>query len=155
MGMMRRTLTGTAAAMVAAVALVGLPALADDDKLKVEDSDDYGRYLTDADGRALYLFTADTQGQVGQPAASACYDTCADAWPPLVADDTPEVGDRLAEELVETVDRRDGEQQVSYAGWPLYYFVRDSDSGDVTGQGVESFGGVWHLVSPEGEPIDD
>src|SRR5688572_26468210 len=37
-----------------------------------------GAFLTDAEGMTLYLFTPDTE-----PGVSACYDDCAEAWPPL------------------------------------------------------------------------
>lgn len=40
--------------------------------------------------------------------------------------------------------------QVTYNGWPLYYFARDKQAGDTTGQGV---GQVWYVVSPQGDQI--
>src|SRR5687768_13734134 len=45
--------------------LLSLPGLAfaqDAPTVKVAESQEYGQYLTDADGRALYLFESDTQG---------------------------------------------------------------------------------------------
>ena len=53
--------------------------------------------------------------------------------------------------LLGTITRDDGSTQVTYNGWPLYYFHEDAAPGDTNGQGV---GGVWFLVSPEGEAIE-
>jgi predicted lipoprotein with Yx(FWY)xxD motif len=41
--------------------------------------------------------------------------------------------------------RADGSQQVTYNGAPLYYFLKDKNPGDTTGQGV---GSVWFVVPP-------
>jgi predicted lipoprotein with Yx(FWY)xxD motif len=30
----------------------------------------------------------------------------------------------------------EGDCQATYAGWPLYYFVKDTTAGDVKGQGA-------------------
>jgi predicted lipoprotein with Yx(FWY)xxD motif len=42
--------------------------------------------------------------------------------------------------------RKDGGSQVAYNGIPLYYWFKDSQPGDVTGQGV---GDVWFVVHPD------
>src|SRR3954471_9213314 len=42
-------------------------------------NDALGPFLTDKDGRTLYMFTKDSQN------ASVCYAGCANAWPPLLA----------------------------------------------------------------------
>ena len=34
----------------------------------------------------------------------------------------------------------------AYDGKPLYYFVKDTKAGDVTGEGV---GGVWHVAKAD------
>lgn len=107
----------------------------------------YGQYLTDASGRTLYMFMADEQGK----GASACYDACAQAWPPALAGQGgPEAGPNVKKDMLGTFERRDGSRQLTYNGWPLYYFVKDRGPGDVTGQDVEAFGGEWYLVAPDG-----
>lgn len=118
--------------------------------IDVMQQEPYGAFLTDAEGRALYLFTADTQGE-----SSACYDDCAAAWPPLLAAGTPTAADpALDAAMLGTLERRDGAMQVTYNGWPLYYYQPDQASGQVTGQDVHGFGGEWYLVSPQGEQIE-
>ena len=110
----------------------------------VAHADAHGAYLVDAEGMSLYAFLRDTDGE------SACYDQCAAAWPPLLTDDAPAALDGVDGELLGTTERTDGTTQVTYAGWPLYFFVQDQAAGDVAGQGVND---VWYLVSPAGEAI--
>jgi hypothetical protein len=38
-------------------------------------------------------------------------------------------------------------------GWPLYTYVGDKSPGQVTGEGIPSFGGVWYVLSPTGKPV--
>jgi predicted lipoprotein with Yx(FWY)xxD motif len=49
-----------------------------------------------------------------------------------------------------TITRTDGTTQVTYNGWPLYYYAKDQQAGDTTGEGV---GSVWYLVSPTGDKV--
>jgi len=100
-----------------------------------------GRVLVDSQGMSLYLFAPDDQGD------STCYDACADNWPPLAAEGDVTVGEGLDDGLVGTVTRTDSTTQVTYGGWPLYYFARDSAPGDINGQGVND---VWFLLSADG-----
>jgi predicted lipoprotein with Yx(FWY)xxD motif len=88
--------------------------------------------LTDANDMTLYIFDKDTAG------VTNCYDTCAEKWPPLFADEAaaPE-GDFTI------VERTDGTKMWAYKDMPLYYWVEDMAPGDVKGDGV---GGVWHLA---------
>ncbi len=104
-----------------------------------------GTVLVDAEGVTLYMFDSDTQG-----GESTCYDQCATAWPPLVTDEAPGVGEGLDAALLGTVERTDGSMQVTYDGWPLYYWAQDAGPGDVHGQGVND---VWWVLDPEGVPV--
>lgn len=101
----------------------------------------FGKALVDSTGMSLYLFAPDDQGE------STCYDACASNWPPLVVEGDVTAGAGLDGSLVGTVARTDGSTQVTYGGWPLYYFARDAQPGDVNGQGVND---VWYLVSADG-----
>ena len=49
-----------------------------------------------------------------------------------------------------TTTREDGSSQVTYNGWPLYYFAPDDKPGDAKGQYV---GDVWFAVSTLGEAV--
>ena len=122
--------------------------------LAVGESEQFGQYLTDAAGRPVVLFTADTQGAEGQDPAIACEGECAEAWPPVTSSGMPELGDEVDQSLVGTF--QDGEAQVvTYNGWPLYYFARDAGADAPQGQDVESFGGEWYLVTPAGEKVEE
>jgi predicted lipoprotein with Yx(FWY)xxD motif len=105
-----------------------------------------GEVLIAADGRTVYLFTAD-EGET-----SACYGECATAWPPLIATE-PTAGPGVEASMLGTTERDDGEPQVTYGGQPLYYFIQDEKPGDVNGQGIVHFGGAWWVVSAAGEQI--
>ncbi len=120
--------------------------------LTVRESPEHGQYIADGEGMSLYMFEADTQGEGDAQAVSTCYDDCAKAWPPLIAQE-PQAGDQAQADLVGTVERRDGEMQVTYGGWPLYYFVRDESAGDTAGHDVDGFGAEWYLVDPSGEIV--
>lgn len=106
-----------------------------------------GTYLTDGQGRSLYLFEADTAG------TSTCEGTCAAAWPPLVTTGTPQAGSGVTADKIKTVARPDGSMQVVYDNHPLYLFVKDAKAGDTNGQGVDGFGALWWLVAPTGDAI--
>jgi predicted lipoprotein with Yx(FWY)xxD motif len=150
-----RTFIVTAAVSGALMATGSLAALAQDAaELTVRESPEHGQYVADGEGMALYMFEADTRGEGDTEAVSTCYDDCAGAWPPLVAEEA-QAGDQVESDLIGTIERRDGEMQVTYGGWPLYYFVRDEAAGDTNGQDVEGFGAEWYLVSPSGEIVGD
>ncbi len=104
---------------------------------------DLGRIVADTEGRTLYIFTADRDG------SSTCYEECAAAWPPLTVNGSPS-GDGLEGSKLGTTQRKDGAQQVTFAGQPLYYYAPDTAPGDTKGQGAQD---VWFVTSPSGKPI--
>jgi predicted lipoprotein with Yx(FWY)xxD motif len=105
-----------------------------------------GTALVAANGRTVYLLTADHGKK------STCYGQCATVWPPLIAT-KPTVGAGLNSSKLGTTKRKDGKRQVTYGGHPLYYFIQDKKSGDVNGQGIVHFGGAWWVVSAAGVKI--
>lgn len=132
------------------VALVtGLPAAiaAEPAKVTAAEKSPFGTYLADSEGQSLYLFEADNAGK------STCYDACANAWPPLTTDGEPQAGEGIDADALGTVERPNGSMQVTYHGWPLYYFVKDKAPGDTKGQDVEGFGAEWYLVTPGGKKV--
>jgi predicted lipoprotein with Yx(FWY)xxD motif len=101
-------------------------------------SPDSGSILTDDHGMTLYRYTAD------QPNVSTCYASCARAWPPVIIDDAPQAVDPSLSVGLGVAPRTDGSQQLTYRGAPLYYYVGDTQPGDVTGQASD---GVWFVVN--------
>ncbi|MBP2472805.1 putative lipoprotein with Yx(FWY)xxD motif [Crossiella equi] len=102
-----------------------------------------GSVITDHEGYTLYRFDKDT----AQPAKSNCDNTCAQQWPPVVADGNFQV-DGIVPEIVGTVARADGTLQVTVGGWPLYRFAQDAKPGESKGHGK---GGTWYAATPEGK----
>jgi predicted lipoprotein with Yx(FWY)xxD motif len=109
-------------------------------------SSDYGRILFDGSSRALYGFTRDLGGK------SMCYGGCAAAWPPYIARGKLRAGQGAVRSLLGTTTRRDGRQQLTYAGKPLYYYVHDGP-GQVLCQDVFEYGGLWLVVRPGGRLV--
>jgi predicted lipoprotein with Yx(FWY)xxD motif len=107
----------------------------------------FGRILFDGRDRVLYAFTRDRQGGPSQ-----CYDECATAWPVYFAEESPRAGEGVEQSLIGTTKRRDGRLQVTYDGWPLYYYV-DDGPGEVLCQNVREFGGLWLVVEPSGRLV--
>lgn len=106
-----------------------------------------GQILVDGSGRTLYLFEAD------MTASSSCYNACVGVWPAAVTAGSPVAGQGVNASLLGTTKRKDGALELVYNGHPLYYFTGDKKSGDVTGQGLNSFGAAWYLVSPSGAKV--
>jgi predicted lipoprotein with Yx(FWY)xxD motif len=129
----------------AQAAMEAAPAEAAGATLMVSQQEGLGQFLTDEQGLSLYLFTKDT------PNTSNCYDQCAENWPPLLTSGSPVAGQDVDAALLGTTQRQDGSTQVTYNGWPLYYYVKDQQPGDTTGQEV---GDVWYLVTPQGEQVE-
>jgi predicted lipoprotein with Yx(FWY)xxD motif len=112
------------------------------DGIHTADSD-LGTILVDPDGFTLYVFTADSEGE------SACYDDCAQAWPPVPAD-TP-IGSDLDASLFASIERTDDIEQLTINGMPLYRYSPDENPGDTMGQGVND---VWFVVDTDGNMIE-
>jgi predicted lipoprotein with Yx(FWY)xxD motif len=107
----------------------------------------YGRMLFDGRGRAIYLFTRE------KGTKSRCYGACAAAWPPVYTRGKPRARGGADADLLGTTTRRGGRKQVTYNGHPLYYYVTDTEPGQITCQDVVEFGGTWLVVDPQGDAI--
>jgi predicted lipoprotein with Yx(FWY)xxD motif len=106
-------------------------------------SSHYGPTIFDSHHRVLYQFAADHTSK------STCYGACAKAWPPMLTDGQPKAISGLDSSLLGTTTRKDGSQQVTYAGHPLYYFSEDKP-GKIMCQHVKLHGGFWYVVKPNG-----
>ena len=111
--------------------------------------------VVDAHGQTAYMFLNDTKGHatcVGDSPAPGC----GKIWPPVVAKGKLAGGTGIDASLLGTTKRSDGVTQVTYNGYPLYYFrgysttPADKKPGDVNGQGFYT---VWFVLSPQGHPI--
>ena len=94
--------------------------------------------LTNAQGKSLYYFTADTTTK------AACTGACAGVWPPLLFTGTgsPTSATTLPGTL--TVVTNANGQQVEYNGHQLYTYSGDTASGQANGEG---FKGKWFVAT--------
>jgi predicted lipoprotein with Yx(FWY)xxD motif len=60
----------------------------------------------------------------------------------------------VKQSLLGTTRRRNGSQQVTYAGHPLYRYVGDTGAGQTNGAGLQDFGGGWDPISPSGRKVE-
>ncbi|MGH2832274.1 MAG: COG4315 family predicted lipoprotein [Solirubrobacteraceae bacterium] len=100
--------------------------------------------VVDAQGHTLYTLSPETTHHL------LCKSNqCLKFWPPLTVHSSktklkagPGVHGHLA-----ILRRSSGKFQVTLAGRPLYRYSGDTAKGDANGQGLESFGGTWHVIS--------
>lgn len=115
-----------------------------------------GSYLTDKNGRSLYFFATDANGQ------TSCTGGCEALWPAFFVDNL--TADKIDAGLIladfATITTASGKKQLTYKGWPLYYYapVSGSDgyggggintpeaSGKTTGDGID---GTWFIAKPD------
>jgi predicted lipoprotein with Yx(FWY)xxD motif len=98
-----------------------------------------------AQGRTLYELSPETAGHLLCKSSE-----CLQVWPPLTVSSS---GARLTagpglHGHLGLLARGKGEWQVTLGGLPLYLYSGDAKAGQANGQGLHSFGGVWHVVSP-------
>lgn len=105
-------------------------------RIDVQKLADGTSYLTDGKGMALYLFTKDMAD------LSSCQGACLTNWPVFYSEDLL-LSEGLNAKDFGSFTRTDGAKQLTYQGWPLYYFVKDVKALDTTGEGV---GNVWFLI---------
>jgi predicted lipoprotein with Yx(FWY)xxD motif len=104
-----------------------------------------GAVVVDSRGMTVYEFDEDTVGS----ATTACTGQCADFWPAVTTTSATPVVTGVTG-TVGTVAGDAGVRQVTLEGHRLYTFVKDTEPGDVVGQG---FGNAWWVLSPAGQPI--
>ena len=117
-----------------------------EDAATVQTADsELGTILVDSEGRTLYVFAND------EPGVSNCEDNCATTWPPLAAEGEATAGGEAEGSELDTIERADETEQVTYNDQPLYHYSGDQEAGDTNGQGL---GGNWFVVGPDGERIE-
>ncbi len=107
--------------------------------VNITPNDSYGDILTDENGNALYFFTKDAFGN------SVCNGTCEELWPVFYKESLV-AGDSLNPEDFGVSTRDDMSKQITYKGWPLYYYIDDITQGDVNGEDVDH---AWYVAKPD------
>jgi len=106
----------------------------------------FGQMLFDERDQAIYLFRPEADGR------PACYGACEAAWPPVLTRGRPVARDGLRPALLGQVERRDGSTQVTYGGWPLYFYAHEGP-GQVLCHDVVLNGGLWLAIGPDGQAL--
>jgi predicted lipoprotein with Yx(FWY)xxD motif len=105
-----------------------------------------GIVALDGAGRILYRSDAD----LNNPPTSRCTGECTQRWVPLALPEGQEVESLgVDSELIGTLRRGDGTNQVTLAGWPLYTVAGDNGAHD--GTGAHGTDGTWFAVTPTGD----
>ena len=130
-------------------AAAGAPAKSSSAVISTRKVSGLGTVLVNAQGRTLYMFSADKHEKV------TCVKGCAGLWPPakLAAGQKPLAGGEAKSSLLGTDPDPEGGEVITYAGWPLYTYAADSEAGSADGQGVNADGGLWYVLSPSGSKI--
>lgn len=105
-----------------------------------------GTVLVNRQGRTLYTFMPDAASKV------TCVGACAVTWPPLkiASGQQPAISGGINASLVGSDPDPSGGRVVTYGNWPLYLYFADRTAGTYHGQGLNSKGGLWYVVSPSG-----
>ena len=105
----------------------------------------FGTVLVAANGKTLYRYTLDSKG-VNRCTSNAA---CAKYWPQLLvkAGVKPAAGSGVNASLLGTIKAAHGMRQITYAGYPLYFFAGDKAAGQVNGQAFEK---QWYVVNTKG-----
>jgi len=135
-------LTGIAGA---GVAMAATAATQSSGTVKAVQSAKYGMVLVAANGKTLYRYTVDSKG-VNRCSSNAA---CSKYWPALLVKPSVKTtaGTGASAALLGTINAAHGMRQVTYAGFPLYYFAGDKAAGQVNGEGFEK---SWYVVSAKG-----
>jgi predicted lipoprotein with Yx(FWY)xxD motif len=97
-------------------------------------------------GRAVYTLSGDTTRHPKCTKANGCFSF----WPPVTVSSTksvskaPKVKGRLG------TFKRNGIIQVTLGGHPLYTFSNDHQKHHATGEDLNGFGGIWHVIKAAG-----
>ena len=100
-----------------------------------------GVVLVDKAGMTLYTLT-------NNGAAVPCDEQCQGFWPPYVVTAGAKVTGAKGVKKLGLTDT----DQVTVNNLPVYRYSGDSKKGQANGEGINTFGGVWHVVKRSGSP---
>jgi len=112
------------------------------DTVLVATNPQYGQIIVDGSGMTLYYFLRDTRGSD----TSACTGTCLTNWPAFNPSYLQVSAPLLGSDF-DSILLPGGGSQVTYMGWPLYYYSGDKAPGDTKGYG---FNKLWYVMAPTG-----
>jgi predicted lipoprotein with Yx(FWY)xxD motif len=143
---------GLPLALLALVAAGAVVAMADtttaSDTIDVGKTSTLGTVLVAANGHTLYRYTVDGKNINRCSSIPACNTY----WPALLVKTgtTPTVASGASAKLAGTIGAAHGMRQVTYAGFPLYFFSGDKKAGQTNGQGFDK---KWYVISTNGSLV--
>jgi len=114
-----------------------------------------GTLISGANNRTLYVLKTDEKSTSAHEKLSTCNGACTAVWPPVLATSTPAVAGSANAALIGLTTRSDGTKQVTYNGWPLYYYVADTKAGQATGNHLKDGFGLWLGMLASGKLAPD
>jgi predicted lipoprotein with Yx(FWY)xxD motif len=147
----------TSGALIGAL-LIGIASCSKNDKqqmpvqqkeITLQTSATLGSYLVDKSNRTLYFFSNDPNGQ------DSCTGGCQAYWPIFNVDNltADKLGSGLSISDFGSIRSVSGKNQLTYKGWPLYYFAPPVNGtnvqeapGQTQGEGVNN---VWFVAKPD------
>ncbi|MCZ4245869.1 hypothetical protein [Pedobacter punctiformis] len=100
-------------------------------------------YFTDAQGRTLYAYGPDKSNKNTYTKPDLSNNSI---WPVYEAE-LKELPSVITKDQISVIDVF-GKKQMTYKGWPLYYFGSDTKRGDNKGITVGGIGTVWPVLTP-------
>jgi predicted lipoprotein with Yx(FWY)xxD motif len=145
-GRYRRAAVGSLAALLAAGVTMSVAGVSISDAasaaLQKVTVKPYTGILASAKHHAFYLLSNESGAKIH------CRTHCLSIWPPLLVKTSVTsvsvgvgVGGKIG-----FVKRSSTMKQVTFNGYPIYFFTGDSGPNQVNGQGIVSDGGTWYLV---------
>jgi predicted lipoprotein with Yx(FWY)xxD motif len=133
---------------VTALALAGVAVAADPTVMKgsARVSGKTKTVVVSSNGQTLYDLSGERVGNL-----KCVSKDCFAIWPPLKvgANDRLTKGAGVSGTLSKLRRVKGGFSQVMLDGHPLYRYAGDSNTkGNAKGEGIRSFGGTWHVVTP-------
>ncbi|MDE1865019.1 MAG: hypothetical protein KGH94_00040 [Candidatus Micrarchaeota archaeon] len=122
--------TPTTTAVASSTVMVNSTAYA----VELETSSTLGQYLANSTGYTLYTYGND----VPNSGTSACTGACLANWPAFYTANLTLASGLNASDF-NVITRSGGALQLTYKGWPLYFFVADHQPGQINGNGVNNF----------------
>ncbi|MFH5832370.1 hypothetical protein ACG2F4_08590 [Halalkalibaculum sp. DA3122] len=111
------------------------------------EGDEITTFFTDANGRTLYAFNNDEFNTNNFTNEDFSNDN---VWPIFYVD-IEALPSAMNEDDFDVIEVHGQEQQLTYKGWPLYYFGQDAARGETKGVSVPQ-PGVWPIVNSDTEP---
>ena len=97
-------------------------------------------------GRAVYTLSGDTTKHPKCTKANGCFAF----WPPVTVSSAKSLSKAAGVSGKLGIFKRNGLMQVTLGGHPLYTFANDKKRANATGEGINGFNGIRHVVKDPG-----